>query len=175
MAAPMVASDGPVYPKDVVNCGSPLAMVFAAACVPSGKGLPLASNTTTDVSAGTDPVKVEVSAAAVLSVAGVPVEDAEVLSGAVELSVEAGACVEFVAAAWVSFVPWVVEEPAEDAPAEDVLEEDEACVLFEPEELSPDEAGADAGGGGLSSARTITGWTALANRTSSVKLLINKK
>ena len=57
-----------------------------------------------------------------------------------------------------------------------------ACVSFDagagevpPEEVSPEEAGAAGAGGVLSSARTIIGWTALKTKTSSVRLLNNRK
>ena len=173
MAAAIVVREGLHPPTDPQNCGSPVAMISAAACVASGTGVPVASNTTTSVPVGTDPTKVDVESVVTSAVvaavggtevsveagAGVPAGAtevseggtevsagaAEVPSGAVEVSAAAGACVSFEAGA-------------------DGLDEDD---------VSPLEAGAAGAAGVLSSARTTIGWTALTTSTNSVRLLNN--
>ena len=103
---------------------------------------------------GTDPTTVEEV------FAGEEALSAGAADVAGDASEEVGACASFDAGA---------------ACVSDVLDEEEACVLFEAEEVSPEEAGAGAGGGGLSSARTSPGCTALMTRTSTVRPVNNKK
>ena len=184
------------------HIGSPVSMMSAAACVASGTGVPVASNTTTGVSVGTAPTKVEVSVGATdVAAAEVAADAAEVLAGATEVSAEgtdvsAGATEVLTEGAEVSAADGACEAEADVSAATGgcvagaEVSAAGGCVAAAGADVSvaaggcvAAEAGAEvsaaadaAGGGGVApSARATKGCTALTTMTSNIRLVNNRK